>query len=156
VEWAQHAAPISHAAPIPPPDEAKSSPPPSKKSSGAQPGNSNAFKHGFYARVFTPSEKKLLEGDEAGQLRHEETLLRILIRRTWRSFRAFRSTLPWQEVLFTVRSVGYAVFVIAKLQRVRRRFFGDMTDLEKDIQLGLSEACADLGILDYFHAQVEK
>jgi len=131
-------------------------PPPPKKKVGAPTGNTNAYKHGFYARVFTSSEIKFLEGDQADQLRHEETLLRVLIRRTWRSFRAARSSLPWQEVLFTVRSVGYAVFVIAKLQRARRRFFGDKTDLEKDIQLGLSEACADLGILDYLHTQVEK
>ncbi len=131
-------------------------PPLPKKKVGAPTGNTNAYKHGFYARVFTSSQKKFLEGDQADQLRHEETLLRVLIRRTWASFRAVRSSLPWQEVLFTVRSVGYAVFVIAKLQRARRRFFGDKTDLEKDIQLGLSEACADLGILDYFHTQVEK
>jgi hypothetical protein len=131
-------------------------PHPLKKKRGGQPGNSNSYKHGFYASVLSSSQKSLLQGDEADQLRHEETLLRVLTRRTWRSMRRVRSTIPWQEYLFTVRTIGYAVFVIAKLQRARRRFFGDKTDLEKDIQLGLSEACADLGILDYFHAQVEK
>ena len=128
----------------------------SKKKRGGQPRNSNAYKHGFYAGVFSSSERRLLEGDGADQLRHEETLLRILTRRTWRSMRTVRSSLPWQEYLFTVRTIGYTVFVIARLQRARRRFFGDKTDLEKDIELGLSDACADLGILDYFHAQVEK
>ena len=128
----------------------------SKKKRGGQPRNSNAYKHGFYASVFSSSERRLLEGDGADQLRHEETLLRILTRRTWRSMRTVRSSLPWQEYLFTVRTIGYTVFVIARLQRARRRFFGDKTDLEKDIELGLSDACADLGILDYFHAQVEK
>jgi hypothetical protein len=147
---AQHIVPaLGDAAPDPPP-------PPSKNKGGGQVGNSNAYKHGFYSRAVTPSEKTLLQGNGAGQLRHEETLLRILTRRTWRSMRAVRSTLPWQEKLFTVRTIGYTVFVIAKLQRARRRFYGDKTDLEKDIELGLSEACADLGILDYFHAQVEK
>jgi hypothetical protein len=138
---------------VPPP------PPPlrrPKKKSGGQPCNSNAWKHGFYARSLSPSESNSLPGDEADQLRHEETLLRILTRRTWLSMRPIRASLPWHEVLFTVRTIGYAVFVIAKLQRARRRFFGDRTDLEKDIQLGLSEACADLGILDYFKTQVNK
>ena len=97
-----------------------------------------------------------MEGEGVDQLRHEETLLRILTRRTWRSMRAVHSSIPWEEKLFTIRTIGYAVFVIAKLQRARRRFFGDKTDLEKDIELALSEACADLGILDYFHAQVKK
>jgi hypothetical protein len=131
-------------------------PPPSKKKRGPPFGNSNAYKHGFYAGSFSPAEKKLLEGDGADQLLHEETLLRVLTRRTWHSMHLVSSLIPWQEYLFTVRTISYAVFVIAKLQRARRRFFGDMTDLEKDIQLGLSEACADLGILDYFHAQVNK
>jgi hypothetical protein len=39
--------------------------------------------------------------------------------------------------------------------RIRRRLFGDKTDLEKDIQLGIAEACADLGISDYLHKQVK-
>jgi hypothetical protein len=129
---------------------------PSKKKSGAQPGNINAYKHGFYARGFSPSEKKMLRVDGSEQLRHEETLLRILILRTWRSMRAVRSSIAWQEYLYTLRSIGYAIFVIAKLQRARRRFFGDLTDLEKDIQLGIHDACADLGILDYFNTQVKK
>ena len=127
-----------------------------KKRSGGQPGNSNAWKHGFYARAFTPAEKALLQGGEADQLRHEETLIRLLILRTWRSLRTVRSTLTYQEYLFTNRSICYAVYVIARLQRARRRLFGDQTDLEKDIQLGIEQACADLGILDYLHQQVKK
>ena len=129
---------------------------PPRKSSGGQPGNSNAWKHGFYARAFTPAEKERLQGDEADQLRHEETLLRILILRVWRSLRSVRSTITYQEYLFTLRGICYAIFVIAKLQRARRRLFGDMTDLEKDIQLGITEACSDLGILDYLKQQVDR
>lgn len=129
---------------------------PPKKKSGGQPGNSSAWKHGFYARAFTPAEKNRLQGDEADQLRHEETLLRVLILRVWRSLRSVRSTITYQEYLFTLRGICYAIFVIVKLQRARRRLFGDMTDLEKDIQLGIAEACADLGILDYLNQQVNK
>jgi hypothetical protein len=60
---------------------------------------------------------------------------------------------PYQEYLFTLRSICYAIFVIVKLQHGRRRLFGDSTDLEKDIQLGISAACADLGLLDYLNGQ---
>jgi hypothetical protein len=128
---------------------------PPKKTSGSQPGNSNAWKHGFYARAFTPAEKNRLQGDEADQLRYEETLLRVLILRAWRSLRSVRSTITWQEYLFTLRSICYAIFVIVKLQRARRRLFGDSTDLEKDIQQGLDEARKDLGINDFLHPQEE-
>jgi hypothetical protein len=66
-----------------------------------------------------------------------------------------RSVLPdgitSQEYLFTLRCITYATFVIEKLQRVRRRLFGDSTELEKDIQQGLDEARKDLGINDFLH-----
>ena len=129
---------------------------PPKKKSGGQPGNSNAWKHGFYACAFTPAEKDRMQVGELDQLRHEETLLRILILRTWRSSRSARLTITYQEYLFTLRSVCYAIFVISKLQRARRRLFGDKTDLEKDIQLGITDACADLGVADYLNQQVKK
>ena len=127
-----------------------------KRGRGAPPGNLNAWKHGFYARVFTPAEKERLQGGEVDQLRHEETLLRVLILRVWRSLRSVRSIITYHEYLFTTRSICYAVFVIAKLQRARRCLFGDQTDLEKDIQVGISEACADLGVLDYLKGQLKK
>jgi hypothetical protein len=127
-----------------------------KKKIGAQPGNSNAWKHGFYAAAFTSAEKDRLQGTEMDQLQHEETLIRVLILRAWRSLRSVRSAITYQEYLFTLRGICYAIYVIARLQRSRRRLFGDMTDLEKDIQLGVAEACADLGILDYFNRQVNK
>lgn len=130
---------------------------PSKKKSGGQLGNSNAYKHGFYARAFTPSEKKLLQGDGLDQLWNEEALLRVLILPAWRSLRSIPpGSITYQEYLFTLRSIAYAIYVIEKLQRARRRLFGDRTELEKDIQLGLDEARADLGILNFLDPQVKK
>lgn len=97
-----------------------------------------------------------MQGSELDQLRHEEKLLRILLLRTWRSLRSARSTLTRNEYLYTLRSFCYAIYVIAKLQRARRRFFGDATDFEKDVDLGIEEACADMGVSDYLHTQVKK
>jgi len=118
-----------------------------EKKRGGQLGNSDSLKRGFYARAFTPSEKNLLKADSLYQLRGEEALLHVLVLRGWRSL---RSVLPdgitSQEFHFTLRCITYATFVIEKLQRVRRRLFGDSTELEKDIQQGLDEACKDLGI----------
>jgi hypothetical protein len=133
------------------PDDPLRVPPPLRnKLSGGQPGNANAYKHGFYARSFSPSEKNLLLEDGLDQLLDEEALLRVLILRAWRSLRAaLPGCITWQEYLFALRGIAYAIFVIEKLQRARRRLYGDQTDLEKDIQLGLDEARADLGIQDY-------
>ncbi len=89
-------------------------------------------------------------------MRHEETLLRVLIRRTYHSMLPVRSSLTFPEKLFATRTICFAVSVVANLQRSRRRLFGDQTDLEKDIQLAIAETCSKLGILDYFHERVKK
>ena len=79
-----------------------------------------------------------------------------MVLRVWRSLRSvLPGGLTWQEYLFTLRCITYATFVIEKLQRVRRRLFGDSTELEKDIQQGLDEARKDLGINDFLHPQEE-
>ncbi len=138
------------AIPEPSPEPGHPAPRSRKKKRGAPLGNSNALKHGFYARAFTPSEKDLLQADDLDQLRGEEALLHVLVFRVWRSL---RSVLPdgitSQEYLFTLRCITYATFVIEKLQRVRRRLFGDSTELEKDIQQGLDEARQHLGINNF-------
>jgi len=48
---------------------------------GAQPGNTNAIKHGFYARNFSPAEHLDLEAAPSQCLSDEIALLRVLIRR---------------------------------------------------------------------------
>jgi len=125
-------------------------PPSTKKKRGGQLGNSNAVTHGFYARDFTAAEKALLNAEDLDHLHGEESVLHVLIARTWRSL---RSVLPnginSQEYLFTVRCLTYAAYVVEKIQRVRRRLFGDSTELEKDIQQGLDEARKALGINNF-------
>ena len=48
---------------------------------GAQPGNTNAIKHGFYAKNFSPAEHQDLEAAPGQGLSDEIALLRVLIRR---------------------------------------------------------------------------
>lgn len=52
-----------------------------KRKSGGQPGNLNAFKHGFYSRRFTKLELKHLDVVLSNDLRDEIALSRVLIRR---------------------------------------------------------------------------
>ena len=92
--------------------------PPFKRTRGGQPGNANAFKHGYYSRTFTPSENQILQQKDLDTLRDEESLLRVLILRTWRSIRlAPPGSIHWPEYLMGLRGIAYASFVIEKLQR---------------------------------------
>lgn len=50
---------------------------------GAQPGNKNALRHGFYAKRFTTDEKQRLEGTETADVESEIALLRVCIDRLY-------------------------------------------------------------------------
>ena len=54
-------------------------PPPKRR--GAQPGNTNALKHGFYSRRFTPLELRDVPTALATGLQDEIVLLRVAMRR---------------------------------------------------------------------------
>jgi hypothetical protein len=98
-----------------------------------------------------------LQDGGSDQLNDEESLLRVLILRAWRSLRSsIPAGLTYQEYLSALRATAYAVFVVEKIQRARRRLFGGQTELERDIHLGLELACKDLGIQDYLDTGKKK
>jgi hypothetical protein len=46
---------------------------------GAQPGNKNAMRHGFYANRFTAEQQKRLDGQDATDLQAEINLIRVCL-----------------------------------------------------------------------------
>ena len=55
----------------------------SKRSRGAQPGNTNAVKHGFYSRQFRPQEISDLDSILMGNLDDEINMFRVVMRRVY-------------------------------------------------------------------------
>ena len=53
----------------------------SKRQRGAQPGNLNALKHGFYSRYFKTNEVEAVQDLHGGDLSEEIEALRVIIRR---------------------------------------------------------------------------
>jgi len=51
------------------------------KRSGAQPGNKNALKHGFYSKRFSEEEKERLNGQSATDVKSEIAFLRVCMDR---------------------------------------------------------------------------
>jgi|SRR3970282_314139 len=51
------------------------------RNAGAQPGNKNAQKHGFYSRQFSTTESKRLEGQDRFTIEDELDLLRVCMDR---------------------------------------------------------------------------
>lgn len=136
--------PLENAGPFPdyPLAEDSVSPPPIiKKTSGAQPGNSNAHKHGFYARAFSRSEKSRLSRETLGDLQDEASLLRVLVFRIWASFSSLPpGSLPRPDYLLAYRRITHAISVLKKIQRIRQRFFSDEKSFEHDFWKAIDQA----------------
>ena len=69
---------------------------------GAQPGNNNALKHGFYSRKFRPQENIDLEAITATGLQDEIAMIRVAIRRL---FEAASAPVPQLSELTNVVDV---------------------------------------------------
>jgi len=63
------------------PNAVKPTKEPGRKKRGGQPGNTNAYKHGFYAKNFSLAERRGLQVTKGVVLGDEIALLRVLIRR---------------------------------------------------------------------------
>ncbi|MCE1253208.1 MAG: hypothetical protein LWX83_06615 [Anaerolineae bacterium] len=85
-----------------------------KRSRGAQPGNINAIKQGFYAQHFNPEEISGLENIEKFTLLDEIAMLRVLIRRVVDKSAANTTIL---EDIESLRQVSIASLCLNRLVR---------------------------------------
>jgi hypothetical protein len=104
---------------------ASSKVPPPRLKRGAQPGNTNAFKHGFYSHSLAFLEDKFLEPDPLAGMADEEILIRMLIYRIVRSMR--KRNMPHAGYVDALRAVVLAVGRLQSLHRSRKTIDVDQT-----------------------------
>jgi hypothetical protein len=109
----------------------------SNRRRGAQPGNRNAFKHGFYSSVFKPAERKDLEALVSDGLLDEIDLLRVFMRRVGESAEGIESV---DQALPVLRTLGLAAHRIAGLLRAQR----DLGEAGDDDAAAVAQALADV------------
>ena len=93
--------------------------PAAPKKRGGQPGNKNAFKHGFYTGLFKAHERQLLDNLPAADLSAEIELIRVTSARFIESLMASRGTLDYESNLTALRLVNLSAQSIATLLRVQ-------------------------------------
>ena len=91
---------------------------PARRRRGGQPGNTNAFKHGFYSRSFTEYEKELLSQIPLTDFRGEIDLARVSNRRV---IEALRNTpgLTYNDILSGARAISLGNASIASFSRAQ-------------------------------------
>jgi len=88
-----------------------------KRKSGGQPGNLNAFKHGFYSRRFRTLELSDLSTVLTDNLDDEIALLRVIMRRVFELADTDAETLDdWQMALSTLGAAATRVAGMLRIQ----------------------------------------
>lgn len=109
-----------------------------KKKRGAPYGNKNAYKHGFYARHYTPQEVNDFEEMEPLDVRNEIELTRALMRRVLESSQTANTHI---ENLDTLRAICMGNLTLTRLIRTQ---FLKPEDPENTLQGIISRMIMDL------------
>ena len=86
---------------------------------GAQPGNHNAVKHGFYSHNFSSFEQLAVSDIPARDLSDDIILLRSIIARQMENYTAALPDLSYQQRLSSLRAVTIAFGRLISLQRLQ-------------------------------------
>jgi len=116
-----------------------------KRKSGGQPGNLNAFKHGFYSRRFRALEISDLSSVLTDDLDDEIALLRVIIRRVFEMADKEAETLTdWQFALSTLGAASTRLAGLLRTQQVMSGGkSGNVIDLLSEC---IGEVAHELGI----------
>jgi len=110
----------------------------SKRTRGAQPGNTNALKHGFYSPSFSPTELRDLATllDENHGLADEIALMRVQIRRLEE---AASGQSNFDDLVTTVNALGAATTRLAGLLRTDQALIHRKDDITSILAQAIEE-----------------
>jgi hypothetical protein len=107
-----------------------------KKNRGAQPGNDNAFQHGFYSAAFKDTEARLLDESSDIDLTAEIELIRVMNMRFLESLKSADQPLDPETQLSALRAVtlsAQAITGLIRIQNLRASADKDMDEIMQHI-----------------------
>jgi hypothetical protein len=97
---------------------------------GGQPGNCNAFRHGFYARSYTPTENMALDSNVKGEFHDEINLARVNANRLAELLKEYKH-MPFQDVVAGSNALNNYLDRIQSLSRAKKFIYENQTTIEK-------------------------
>ena len=88
-----------------------------RRRKGAQPGNHNALRHGYYSSLFKAAERRLLDQLPLTDLSAEIELIRVTNKRFLQALAATGGDLDFETQLTALRAVNLSAHSIATLLR---------------------------------------
>jgi len=124
------------------------------KRSGAQPGNKNALKHGFYSKRFSEEEKERLNGQSATDVKSEIAFLRVCMDRLAQSMGmtlvegapADTTTKSDEQYLKQLNTLSLMSQSLGTLIRTQHLIHGGKGEIEDAINSALEQIRLDMGI----------
>ena len=101
-----------------------------KRKPGAQPGNGNALRHGFYAKSFTEAEMRRLDKDIEGEFIDEIALARTNASRLAELLKRYKS-MSLDDVVSASNALNNYLDRIQSLSRAQRFMYRNQTTLEQ-------------------------
>jgi len=114
---------------------------------GGQPGNWNAFKHGFYSRRYKPLELQDLGEVLSSGLSDEIALLRVIIRRVF-EFASESDEQGLETWTHALNTLGRASTRLAGLLRTQHTLCGEEEDIVDTLSKALGQVAHEIGFRD--------
>ena len=115
-----------------------------KRKRGAQPGNLNALKHGFYSKQFEAVEIQDLDTMILDGLQDEVAMLRVIIRRI---LELTKGCDDLEELMNVLGVLGMAATQLAGLLRVQHLLGGDEnSEIARTISQAISNVSKEMGL----------
>jgi hypothetical protein len=111
----------------------KSTPSIPKRKPGGQPGNTNAFRHGFYAQSFSEAEMNRLDRDIEGEFLDEIALARTNACRLAELLKDYRN-MSLNDVVSASNALNNYLDRIQSLSRSQRFMYRNQTTLEQALE----------------------
>ena len=100
---------------------------------GAQPGNGNALRHGFYAKSFTEAEMRRLDKDIEGEFIDEIALARTNAARLAELLKDYKN-MSLVDVVSASNALNNYLDRIQSLSRAQRFMYRNQTTLEQALE----------------------
>ncbi len=104
-----------------------------KRKPGAQPGNGNALRHGFYAKSFTEAEMRRLDKDIEGEFIDEIALARTNASRLAELLKDYKN-MSLDDVVSASNALNNYLDRIQSLSRAQRFMYRNQTTLEQALE----------------------
>ncbi len=118
-------------------------PSPSPRRRGAQPGNSNALKHGFYTRRFKKNDLNGVEETSIKGLTEEIALIRIFTRRLVESC---AQSADMYDLAGILRAICLASTSITRIIKAQSFLASYTSDFSRDVEEAIRQVRVELGI----------